>query len=384
MYIIAIQMLFGDKAKYLSMVVGITFASLIMTQQPSIFLGLISRTYSFIFDASLADIWVMDKGVQYVEEHKALRDTELNKVRGIKGVEWAAPLFKNLVRAKLPDGRSKTIDLTGMDDPTLVASPPQILQGNLNDLRMADAVIVDYEAANNQLQVTMKDGSLRPLMIGDVLEINDKRALVVGYAKSTRNFILQPKIYTSYNRAVNFSPQNRKQLTYILVKAKEGQSIKELTKKISNYTGLAAYSAEEFSEVTLNYWMKNTGIPINFGISVFLGFAVGAAIAGQTFFNFISENIKQYASLKAMGLRNTILAKMVVLQALIVGIVGYGIGSGITTLFGLSANDSVLAFKMSPGILLFAGSGVLIIVVFSALIAIRKVIKIDPAVVFRG
>jgi putative ABC transport system permease protein len=168
------------------------------------------------------------------------------------------------------------------------------------------------------------------------------------------------------------------------VKARSGYDHNEIKKNIKKYTGLAAYSSKEASDITLNYWMKSTGIPINFGISVFLGFIVGAAIVGQTFFNFISENIKQYASLKAMGLKNSVLTKMVILQASVVGFVGYGIGVAFTTIFGIQIYDSVLAFKMSPGILLFAGCGVLLIVILSALIAIRKVIKVDPAIVFRG
>ncbi len=156
-----------------------------------------------------------------------------------------------------------------------------------------------------------------------------------------------------------------------------------LAKKISSVTGLAAYTREEFKQHNLDYWMENTGIPINFGISVALGFIVGAAIVGQTFFTFINENVKHYAALKSMGLRNGILARMVVLQALVVGLTGYGIGLGLTALFGMKFYDSILAFRMPPVLLLLAGFGVLSIVSISALFAIRKVIKIDPAVVFR-
>lgn len=384
MYLIALKMLFGDRGKYIAMIVGISFASLIMTQQPSILIGLLSRTYSFIRDVSLPDIWVTDPGVQFVEEHKPMRDTTLSVVRGIKGVEWAAPIFKNLVIGKLPDGQTKTMDLNGLDDATLVGAPYHMVEGSLSDLRRPDAVLVDAEAAERLLRIKTSDGGTRALGMGDIIEINDKRAVVVGSVRTTRNFVLQPRFFTTYSRALSFSPPKRRQLTYVLVKAKPGEDIPALTQRIRDKTGLAAHTADEFSDINLNYWMKNTGIPINFGISVLLGFIVGAAVVGQTFFNFVQENLKHFAALKAMGLKNGILARMVLLQAATVGTIGYGIGVGLTALFGLKFLDSVLAFLMSPVLLLFSGLGVFIIIMLSALLGIRHVIRVDPSIVFRG
>ncbi|GAO98255.1 ftsX-like permease family protein [Caedimonas varicaedens] len=384
MYFIALQMLFGDRRKYVAIVIGITFSALIMTQQPSIFIGLLSRTYSFVNDVSLPDIWVMDPGVQFVEEHKPIRDTELGRIRGIQGVEWAVPMYKNLIRAKLPDGRTKTIDLTGLDDATLIGAPHQIIEGHLLDLRGSDAIFVDYEAARTRLRVKNDDKTTRALRIGDILEINDHRAIVAGYIKSTRNFVLQPQVYTTYSRALHYASPNRNYLTYVLVKAKTGKNLQNICERIADSTGLSAYTAEEFRNVNLEYWMKNTGIPINFGISVLLGFIVGAAVAGQTFFNFVQENLKHYAVLKSMGLENGILIRMVMLQAIVVGLIGYGIGIGLTALFGLNVHDSVLAFKMTPFILLFSAIGVGVIVLLSAFLGIWRVVRVDPATVFRG
>jgi len=377
-------MLFGDRGKYIAMIIGIGFASLIMTQQPSIFWGLLTRTYAFIGDVAAPDIWVMDPGVQYVEEHKPMRDTDLARVRGVAGVAWAAPMYKSLMVAKLPDGSTRSIDLTGLDDATLIGAPPKIVEGSLESLRQADGVLVDKEAAFTRLRVSMPDGTTRPLAIGDVMEINDRRAVVVGYAKASRNFVLQPFIYTTYTRAITYAPENRRQLTYVLVKAQDGVDKQELADRISSEVNLLAMTSDQFKTVTFDYWMKNTGIPINFGISVTLGFIVGAAVAGQAFFNFIRENLKQYAALKAMGLRSGVLVRMVLLQSLVVGLTGYGLGVGMTALFGYLMRDTVLAFSMHPFILIFALAGVFLIVAAAALLSIRQVIKIDPAVVFRG
>jgi putative ABC transport system permease protein len=379
---LALQMLFEDRGKYFAMLAGICFASLIMTQQPAIFVGLMARTYSFIDDINAADIWVMDPGVQYSEEHKPIRDVDLQRVRGIPGVRWAAPMFKGIVMATLPDGTMRSVDLTGLDDDTLMGAPP-MAAGHIIDLHFPDAIVVDRNAAQDRLRVHLPGGTTRPLAIGDVMQLNDHRAVVVGYANMRRNFVLQPDIFTTYSRALEYSPPYRKQLSYVLVKAESGADLAALARRISQATGLAAYSSDAFRNLNYNYWMIQTGIPVNFGVSVLLGFMVGAAIAGQVFFNFVRENVQQFAALKAMGATGDMLTRMVFLQALVVAATGYGLGVGLSALFGLAAHDSALAYQMRPVLLLFAGGGVLIIVASAALLAIRRVKAVDPVLVFR-
>src|SRR6185312_11681534 len=99
---------------------------------------------------------------------------------------------------------------------------------------------------------------------------------------------------------------------------------------ISQQTGLKARTADEFFWDTINYYAKYTGIPINFGITTILGFMVGTAIAGQTFYNFTLENLKQFGSLKAMGASNRRIVGMILLQAAVAGALGYGIGVGLS------------------------------------------------------
>jgi len=133
-------------------------------------------------------------------------------------------------------------------------------------------------------------------------------------------------IYTTYSRATTFAPHERKRLSFILVKARQSEDVKTLSARITRVTGLAAYPKDEFQQRTVNYFLKNTGIPINFGIAVVLGFIVGTAIAGQAFYNFTHENLKQFGTLKAMGTSNGTLLQMILLQAAMVGSIGYGLG----------------------------------------------------------
>jgi putative ABC transport system permease protein len=379
-------MLIGDRGKYLGIIMGLTFASLLITQQSAIFTGLMTRTYGFITDTSQPDVWVMDPKVQFIDDIKPLQDTELFRVRGVDGVEWAVPLYKGLLKARLEDGNFQICNVYGLDDATLVGGPPVMVQGSLSDLRRQDAIIVNDVGANTRLARRPKEpgGRPTPLKVGDILEINDHRAVVVGICQVTRTFQSQPVIYTTYTRATTFAPRERKLLSFILVKAKEGQDPKALRERIADRTGLAAYTAQEFKDLTYNFFMKNTGIPINFGIAVGLGFLIGTAIAGQTFYNFTLENLRYFGTLKAMGATNGILLRMILLQALMVGAIGYGLGVGGASLFGLAMRGTELAFRLTRELLYISAGAIVIIIVFSAVISIYKVMRLEPAIVFKG
>jgi putative ABC transport system permease protein len=157
MNFIAIKMLVGDRAKYIGILIGLTFASLLITQQTAIFCGLMTRTFGAITDLGQPDIWVMDKKVQFIDDIKPMQDTELYRVRGVSGVQWAVPLYKGLIRARLDNGNFQTCNVIGLDDATLIGGPPKMVAdstgaiGRLEDLRRSEAVIVDEVGANDKL-----------------------------------------------------------------------------------------------------------------------------------------------------------------------------------------------------------------------------------------
>ncbi len=392
MNFVAIKMLTGDRAKYFGIILGLTFASLLITQQLAIFLGLMTRTFGFISDTQLPDIWVMDPKCQFVDDIKPLQDTHLLRVRGVQGVQWAMPMYKGLIQARLETGDFQTCNVIGIDDATLVGGPPKMVEGSVADLRRSEGIIVDTVGIQDKLAKTAigKDGKPDPkakkipLKVGDTIELNDRRAVVVGICEVQRTFQSNPVVYTTYTRALEYAPQQRKLLSFIVAKAKPGQDIAQLCARINDRTGLDALSKDEFAKRTYMDFIKNTGIPINFGIAVALGFVVGTAIAGQTFYNFTLDNIKHFGALKAMGAGNALLLRMIILQSLLVGVLGYGVGVGLASFIGFMASKGELAFYLPWWLLIITGVVISVICVFSALISITKVIRLEPAIVFKG
>lgn len=392
---VAFKMLTGDRVKYAGIIAGVTLAALLIAQQASIACGLLLRTTSHIQDIADVDVWVMDPNVQFIDELKPLTDNDLYRVQGVPGVAWAVRFYKGQARIKLAAGmrgaagreqaRYQQSVVLGLDDATLVGAPRQMVLGSLADLRRPDAVIMD----ENGYKYLWPN---EPLQMGRVLEMNDHRAVIVGICKATETFNTFPILYCRYHQAIQYLPRERRAMSAILVGVEPGVDHKEVCRQIEANTsqksgrpGLKALTRDEFIWSTIMYFVTRTGILINFSITVGLGFIVGCAIAGQTFYTFTLENLGQFGSLKAMGVTNLGLIGMVLFQALMVGMFGYGLGVGGAALFGeLATRGSRLAFFMPWQVLIGTAAAVAVIVTLSALVSIRRVLVLEPAIVFRA
>lgn len=383
MLYLAIKMLVGDRAKYIGLVLGLSFASFIISQQSAILIGIIQRTFGFVTDISQPNIWVMDPTVQYIDDIKPLKDTDLYRVLSVSGVDWAVPLYKGTIQARLRNGTFQTCVFIGIDNATMIGGPPILKEGRLEDLRIDGAVIVNDVGAETKLASYSNHDELVPLRVGDRMELNDNRAYVVGICQVSRTFQSQPVIYTTYDRATYFVPSQRKLLSFIIGKSAPGINPEDLCLKITAQTGLAAYTPGQLKLLTLKYYMKNTGIFINFGVAILLGFIIGTAIAGQTLYNFTMDNLPYFGIFKAMGSVNSMLVKMVLLQALFASAIGWGIGIGAASLFGYLTRGTEMSFNMPLALYLMSASSILLISLLSAFICIKKIVKVDPAIVFK-
>lgn len=371
-------MLFRDRAKYLLLLCSLIFASLLITQQAAVFFGLMRWSTAFIRN-SYASVWVVDPMVEQANETNPMRLIDLQRVRSVPGVQWAMPISSNLLLAKLPNGEFKNIQLIGLDDTTLAGAPRKMLKGNFLDLRRSNGVVIDQVAVEK-----LSQNFDRPIDVGDSFEINDHRVIVVGICEVERSFFGYGSVYTTFDRTLEIRPPQRKALNFIICEPIAGLTADDLTKRIHAQTGLKALTDNDFFWTSMWWFVKNTGIPISFGTTVLLGFLVGIAVAGQTFYSFILENLPHFGALKAMGTSNNTLLKMLIIQASVVGFIGYGLGLGLSALFGyLVLSRGNPPFYIIPELLLLSFLAILLICWFSVFLGVRKVNAVDPAQVFR-
>jgi putative ABC transport system permease protein len=377
---VAWQMLTGDRAKYLGLIFAIAFSTFLMSHQTAIFCGLMDRTRSQILDVRDASIWVMDPKTQYLDEVKALADQDVYRVRGVDAVEWAVPLFKGTARAKVhTDGKFRAVILMGLDDASLVGAPRDMALGTFDSLRQPDSIIIDQVGYRFFFPG-------EPLQLGKQLEMNDRILRVVGICNSSAPFVNLPVAYTRYSLAVAVVGQERNLMSFVAAKPRPGIREEEAARRIAEQTGLRALTASEFGWETIWYYIRNTGIPINFGITVAIALVVGTVVAGQTFYLFVLENLKQFGALKAIGVTNWRITGMILLQATVVGLIGYCIGIAMTAaFFELTQNNLDLrGFYLLPEIMGGVAIAVLLIIFLASIISVRRVAVLEPAVVFRG
>jgi len=377
-------MLFGDRAKYLMLISGITFSTLLMTQFPSVFAGIMTWTYANLFN-SRSQIWVMDPKAEQSLDNKPLRDTDVNRVRSVDGVAWAAPYFHGALQARMPDGNFKLISLVGIDATTLAGAPAHIIRGNLEDLRLPNTVFTDEFGLDRFSEGQVNpDGSRRRIGIGDTIEINDREARIVGVVRARRSFTGGPFVFTTYERAVLYAPLQRKMLSFIMAAPQPGLSAEEVSLRIAAETGLRAMTEEQFRWSTIWWYVRNTGIPFAVGSIVIIGALVGMIIAAQTFYAFVLENLRNFAALKAMGASNLRVTAMLVVQALATGFIGYGVGVGVASLVlrffvRLGKIGVYTPWQLPVGVFVV----VMTISAGSALLGIVRVARTEPSVVFR-
>jgi putative ABC transport system permease protein len=379
MNFVALRMLMGDRAKYFGLVFAIAFCTFLLENQTSIFANILRRTASQILDVTDAEVWVMDPATEYFEQTKALKDTDLTRVRGVEGVEWAVRLFKGNPVARTGDGKFAVSFLLGLDDATLAGAPRKMLMGSWERLREPDSVIVD------------KAGYIllfphEPLRLDRILEMNDHRVNIVGISDASAPFVSLPVMHARYSEAISFLGRERTQLSFVIARPLKGISPEELANRISKQTGLRARTTNQFMWDCIHYYLQNTGIPVNFGITITVALIVGAVVAGQTFYLFTVENLKQFGAIKAMGVTNLGLTGMILLQAFTAGSLGFALGTGMAATFF----ELTLTKIATRGIVLMwqcvalTGACILFVVIVASLLSIRRVLVLEPSEVFRG
>jgi putative ABC transport system permease protein len=320
----------------------------------------------------------MDPQTEYWEQTKPLKDTDLTRVRSVPGVEWAVRLFKGTPVARTLSGKFAASFVIGLDDATLAGVPRRMFMGSWERLREPDSVIVDRAG-----YILLFPGE--PFELGRTVEMNDHKVTIVGISEAGAPFVSLPVMHARYSEAVNFLGQERTQLSFIIARPSPGVAPETLTERIGTQTGLRARTRNEFMWDSIWYYMRNTGIPINFGITIAVALLVGTVVAGQTFYLFTLENLKQFGALKAIGVTNVRLIGMILLQAFTAGSLGFAIGTGLAaTFFEITARQiatrGIFLMWQSVGL---TGAAVLLVVAIASLLSIRRVLVLEPASVFR-
>ena len=194
-------------------------------------------------------------------------------------------------------------------------------------------------------------------------------------------------VYARRSNAVAMARETINPVTAVLARAADGCTPDEVAKEITRATGLAAYSRDSFIERSLYWVLNNSGVAENFGITIGMGVIIGICIVGQTFYLFSVENLKQFAALKAIGVSNRRILAMILAQAAFVATIGYCLGIGASSLFFAIVHPGTGGMRgmfLSPMIFMGTAVFILVVTIIACLCSVRRVLVVDPAIVFRG
>jgi putative ABC transport system permease protein len=375
LYRIAYKLLVNDRTKYAALLVGITFAVFLMIEMTSLFSGILTRASATIINIG-ASIWVMDPAVQTVANTIPLPDYVLDEVRSMPGVKYAVPLYSGAALLKLRDGTYQAANIVGLDDTSLFGRP-QVLAGRIEDIFAENAFIAVKDSEFYKLE--------NPA-IGTEFELNDHRGKIVAIAHvSSSGLFGIPTLYTTYSRCLQYIPNMRFTMSYLLVEPKTAADVAAIKQRVAA-AGYLALSKDEFMRKISAFYEFHTGFGTNMLLMTLISFIVGLSISGQTFYTFILENLEKFGALKAIGAKGRELVWMILFQATFVSLTGYGFGVGLCALVIWLARLYLpdYAAIITAGNLLVAFVMVVLIASISSYIGVRKVLTIEPFDIFRG
>ena len=372
---IGFKLLVNDTAKFSALLIGITFAVLLMMQMTAMFAGILNRAYSNVTNIG-ATMWIMDPAVNTASSAIPLPDYLLDAVRSMDGVNYAVPIFIGGSLVKLASGDYQAVTVVGLDDTSLFGRP-ELEQGKLEDIYADNSFLVVDDAEFDKLESPK---------IGTTFELNDHRGVIVGIARVAANGLNGvPTLYTTYNRAIEYIPTTRFTISYVLLQPKNDAAIPGIKRAVAKL-GYVAMTKDEFDSRISDYYTYKTGIGTNILLMTVISFLVGLSISGQTFYSFILENLDKFGALKAIGAKGRELVYMILFMATFTALTGFGLGIGLVTLMISIARSQLpnYAAMITFGNLGLAFAMVVLIAAISSYFGIRRVLKIEPFDIFRG
>jgi len=372
---LAYKLLVNDRGKFSALLLGITFAVFLMVEMTSLFAGILTRSASTVTNVG-ASIWIMDPAVQTVANGIPMPDYLLDAVRSIRGVRYAVPLYSGGAQVKLKDGTYQAVTVMGLDDTSLVGRP-SLEQGHIQDIYAENAFIVVNDAEYSKLHSPA---------IGTEFELNDHRGVIVGIAKvNSFGLFGVPTLYTTYRRAIEYIPNPRFTISYILAEPTDPQAIPAIKREVAAL-GYLALTKDEFDRRIADFYKYQTGVGTNIMLMTIISFIVGLTISAQTFYTFVLENLDKFGALKAIGAKGYELTYMILFQVTFTSLTGYGLGTGLCALMITVARLRLpdYAALITVSNLGLALGMVVLIAAVSSYISIRKVLKVEPFDIFRG
>jgi putative ABC transport system permease protein len=410
--------LLEDIPRFLVAQAGIMFAVSLVTLQTGIFNGFTRSTGQLIHNAD-ADIWVASESQVQIELTLPIPLSHVLQARQVPGVELAEALIFSGAMWRRSGSEIASVKVVGFDPNGQLFTPKNLKKGSVSTLTEPYTAIIDKTTLD----------SLDIKRIGDVATVNSIPTRIVGLTQGNRAIVSNPFLFTSLKSANVYLTSGQKSdlscqlpsgsqelvctntstrspqsgapiqpppvpdklvasdlITYILIKAQPGENLQALKKKLeAALPNTRAYTRAEFIQKNQNYWQQRTGVGFILGLGAIVGIIVGVIIVGQILYSSVSDHLKEFGTLKAMGASDWTVYGVIIEQAIWMAILGYL--PSVALCYGVAtwayATEGILIL-ITPVSAIAVFGVTLVMCVGSAIFAIQKVTRLDPAMVFKA
>jgi len=364
--------LFHDRLRLVATVIGIVFSIVLVTVQLGLYLGF-GHMVTTMIDHASGELWIMPAGTKSFEDPSPLDERKRFAALSVNGVTDVTAVVIGFAEWRLPGGGTTPVFVIGSDVRAPGLHPWNVIAGNIDALSIPNTVAVDQTYFD---RLGIKG-------LGATAEIRDQKVEVVAVTKGIRSFTTTPYVFTSLDRARSYTGTSAAKATFLLVQLAPNTDVEGVRRKLrASLKDVEVLTQAEFHDRSREFWLFDTGAGAALFAGALLGMIVGTVIVAQTLYSSTKDHINEFATLRAIGSSGRYIHTVIIWQALINAVIGFAIAAAIGLVIVDMTAESALPILMTPGLTI----GLFVLTVFmcviSAVSAIIKVMRIDPAMVF--
>ncbi len=369
---LAFRNLFHDRLRLIATVIGIVFSIVLVTVQMGLYVSF-ERMVTVMIDHADADLWIVPRGTKCFEDPSLLDERERFRALSVAGVATAAPLVIGFAQWRTPSGGNTPIFMIGADPRGNGLRPWNVVEGKMESLAIPGAVAID-RSYFDRLETTQ---------IGDYAEIGDQKVQVLAISNGIRSFTTTPYVFASIDRARAYTGTAANKASYFLVRLTPGASVTEVRDRLrAQLPDTEVLTTAEFRDRSASFWLFGTGAGAALFAGALLGLIVGTVIVAQTLYSSTKDHLNEFATLRAIGSSGRYIHKVIIFQALLSAVIGFCIAATIGWIVVVATADTALPVVITPLMTAILLVLTVLMCVLSAVAAIVKVTRIDPAMVF--
>ena len=369
---LASRNLLYDRLRLIATLVGIVFSVILVMIQIGLFLGF-GRMVSTMIDHASTDLWVVPKGAKCFEDPSLLDLKMRDRIAAISGVTATIPLVIGFSDWRLESGEVTPVFIVGTDLRDGALRPWNVVDGNVQALSERGAVAVD-RSYFDRLGVTG---------VGSTAEIRGHHVRVVAITDGIRSFATTPYVFVDFKSARTYTATPNDRASNLLVRINPAADREKVVQAIRAQAGDAeVLTPDEFRSRSRSFWLFGTGAGAALFAGALLGVIVGTVIVAQTLYSSTKDHLSEFATLRAMGSSNRYIYNVIIYQALLNAVIGFAIAAGLGAVVVQMTAKSALPIVITPWLMVALSVLTVVMCVASAIGAIVRVVRIDPATVF--